>query len=237
MRFVCVVAAAVAGACMAAGQSEFTGTLVLPDKSALPEAAMVTLTLEMVQPPLTPQIVSSVRFRAGGLQSPIRFRAPYAPGLVKKGTTFSMTVKVEHRGRLLYTTSKPVAMNPAKASGNTITLSRPPLDGLVGGRLQLTQINGKEISADFRIPELELSQTGEIYGNTGINSFGGKFQLVGRTLKIEVIGMTKMAGSPGAMQLERDFLEALKRVTSVRSTSQGWEMLAGAEVVLRFGPG
>lgn len=75
------------------------------------------------------------------------------------------------------------------------------------------------------IGEMQLDETVELYvqfdsdgklsGHAGCNRFFGSYQLTGTDLKIEPIGMTRMACSDTVMSIEISFIEALQSAASI----------------------
>lgn len=75
-------------------------------------------------------------------------------------------------------------------------------------------------------PQLTLGEDGRVFGTTGINRIMGAYEAQDSTVKISGGGMTRMAGSPEAMEQERRFLKAL----------EGWHAFHTAEGRLELGP-
>jgi heat shock protein HslJ len=67
-----------------------------------------------------------------------------------------------------------------------------------------------------------------VRGNSGLNSFFGPYALDGAKLRIENLGMTRMAGSPELMAQEYAFGAALHAARSWRVKGDTLELLDGA---------
>lgn len=71
-------------------------------------------------------------------------------------------------------------------------------------------------------------------GFAGVNRFGGSYDAGAGTLTFAQLIMTKMAGPPEQMDLERRFSRALEQTTGWRLVEDHLELLAGDEVVARL---
>lgn len=67
--------------------------------------------------------------------------------------------------------------------------------------------------------------SGIVSGRVGVNRFNGPYRFDGRTLQIEHLAMTKMAGPPEMMELEERFTSALSGGTTV--SREGDRMVIG----------
>ena len=95
----------------------------------------------------------------------------------------------------------------------------------------LVEINGEKIEG--RAPTIEFTEKGMV-GSTGVNRFFGKYADEGESLFGEGIGMTRRAGPPEAMKLERDYVNALKAVTTHRIEEEQLILEHGEKVKLVF---
>jgi heat shock protein HslJ len=59
-------------------------------------------------------------------------------------------------------------------------------------------------------PEISLTEDGRLVGTTGINQIKGTYEAHDETVRITGSGMTRMAGTPEAMDQERRFLKVLE---------------------------
>lgn len=67
-----------------------------------------------------------------------------------------------------------------------------------------------------------------VRGHSGVNSFFGPYALDGAKLRIENLGMTRMAGSPELMAQEFAFVAALHAARGWRVEGDALELLDGA---------
>lgn len=86
-------------------------------------------------------------------------------------------------------------------------------------------------SAPNLVFDLEESR---IAGSGGLNRVLGTFALAEDELRFGPLATTLMAGTEGAMQRERAFLDALARVTSFRLEDRSLTLLAEGTVVVRL---
>ncbi|ADU47059.1 META domain-containing protein [Intrasporangium calvum] len=59
-------------------------------------------------------------------------------------------------------------------------------------------------------PQISLTEDGRVLGTTGVNRISGRYEAHNETVRITGAGMTRVAGSPEAMDQERRFLQALE---------------------------
>ena len=101
----------------------------------------------------------------------------------------------------------------------------------------LIELNGvaTTASAGMMPPTIHFDgQSLQVSGNSGINRFGGKYQLDGDKVEFGPMRSTMMAGPPEAMELEATFLKALSEMTSWRIHESRLEFLKGDGVIARF---
>lgn len=101
----------------------------------------------------------------------------------------------------------------------TATLLRPGLDGACLTASMSTESEdasawvvesiGGVPTFDPR-PEITLTEDGHVVGTTGVNRIRGTYEARDEAVRISGAGMTRMAGSPLAMEQERRFLAALE---------------------------
>lgn len=73
-------------------------------------------------------------------------------------------------------------------------------------------------------PMLSLGPDGQVAGTTGVNRIRGRYEAHGETIKISGAGMTRMSGSPVAMEQERRFLATLEGWHAFHRTEAGLEL-------------
>src|SRR5688500_531418 len=98
-----------------------------------------------------------------------------------------------------------------------VNSAEQPSIPLLGTDWTLIELNGKALSAgpDLRAPTLKLDPaTQRVSGHSGVNRYAGACELDGAKLKFGSTLGTRMAGPPEAMELEKNFLAALEKVTT-----------------------
>jgi heat shock protein HslJ len=98
----------------------------------------------------------------------------------------------------------------------------------------LEAIDGKpidEVTFNNHRPRLEFNSEGKVYGTTGCNDISGAYTTDGVKLSFGPMIATKMA-CPG--NGERDFLAALRPVTTFRIENLKLYLLAGGKEKLQF---
>ena len=87
------------------------------------------------------------------------------------------------------------------------------------------QIEGWSVPMEGRRPTIEfMVEGGRIGGYSGVNTYGGTAKYKGQSLTLSEIFMTKMAGPPERMDLERRVTGVLDRVDGWRRTSDYLEL-------------
>lgn len=121
--------------------------------------------------------------------------------------------------------------NPAGKSG--LTLAGPVWTLVVLGEQPVA------VSTGAPAPNLEFDGgTGRATGFAGVNRYMGEFMLDGARLTFGPAALTKMAGPPERMELERRYTAALAATTRWRIRDGHLELLSVDEYVLaKFAPG
>ena len=117
-----------------------------------------------------------------------------------------------------------------------VSSAEQPSVPLVGTDWTLIELNGKAVSANanLRAPTLKLDPaTKRVSGQSGVNRYAGAYELDGAKLKFGSTLATRMAGPPEAMELEKDFLTALEKVSTWRIKSE-LELSDGKAVLMKF---
>lgn len=99
-----------------------------------------------------------------------------------------------------------------KTPDRKVEAEEPPM----GGEWRLIAIDRRELSSGGT-PTVVFSKKGECWGSTGVNDFRTTFTLEGLKygrLKMGSAAVTRKAGPPEAMALERLFLERLEQAKS-----------------------
>lgn len=99
----------------------------------------------------------------------------------------------------------------------------------MGGEWRLVAIDHRELSSGGT-PVVVFGEEGECWGNTGVNDFRTTFRLGGRSqgsLEFGNAAVTRKAGPPEAMALERLFLERLENARSFEVEGNRLHLQAG----------
>jgi heat shock protein HslJ len=115
--------------------------------------------------------------------------------------------------------------NPAGDSGLTLT----------GPVWTLVALGERVVEPTDGAPALTLQfdgATSRAAGFAGVNRYSGEFMLDGARLTFGPAVLTKMAGPPERMELERRFTAALAATTRWRIRERHLELLAGDDYVL-----
>ena len=96
----------------------------------------------------------------------------------------------------------------------------------------LASLNGKEITAE-KLPTMKFAK-GKLSIFGGINRLTGSYALVGDSVTLGEIVSTRMAGAPGAMELENNFAKSLRSVDGFHVHGSELELLSQGTVVARF---
>lgn len=90
----------------------------------------------------------------------------------------------------------------------------------------LYHLNGKPVDVSTSPAGLRFhGPTQHVYGTSGVNTFSGEYRMESSGLHLKPLEATKRAGPPERMELEREFLAALGRVTT-------WRIQEGVLVLL-----
>jgi heat shock protein HslJ len=99
----------------------------------------------------------------------------------------------------------------------------------------LVSLNGKEITAE-KPPTMKFAK-GKLSIFGGINRLSGSYALVGDSVTLGEIVSTRMAGAPGAMELENNFAKALRSVDGFHVHGNELQLLSQGTVVATFRAG
>jgi heat shock protein HslJ len=102
---------------------------------------------------------------------------------------------------------------------------------MLAGQWVLTELNGKPVAGGFI--SLEFDPTaGRAAGSTGVNRWNGSYELSGQTLEFGPLVTTRRAGTPEAMQREREFTQALDNVTQFAGDDRRLVLSSGEELLV-----
>jgi copper homeostasis protein (lipoprotein) len=119
-----------------------------------------------------------------------------------------------------------------------VSSAEGPAVPVEGREWTLMALNGKAVSAgpNLRAPTMKLDgATKRVSGQSGVNRYSGAYELEGEKLKFGDTMGTRMAGSPEAMEMEKDFLAGMGKVSGWRVVKGELELRDGAKtVVMKF---
>lgn len=103
------------------------------------------------------------------------------------------------------------------------------------GKWLAEDINGGGV-VDIAQSTVEIGEDGSVTGNTAVNRYGGKANIVGQKIEFGSISTTRRAGPPALMDQESKFTMALESVVSFRIDDNGllYFLNANGKEVLRF---
>ncbi|KDM93133.1 YbaY family lipoprotein [Photobacterium galatheae] len=99
------------------GIGQVQGSLAYRERIALPDEALITVTLSDVSLMDAPaEVISSQSYLAGGKQVPFSFMLQYMEEEIKPGHTYAVSARIELNGQLMFITdtANHVITDPAK---------------------------------------------------------------------------------------------------------------------------
>ena len=223
-----------------------TGSAVLADPAALPQGALLIVTLEDTSRADAPAlIIGQAQVQLNGLQSSVTFSLLYPRSAVLPQAVYTIRARVVLGDRLLFTTTEntPVdALNPVPVQLRLQPVpaaEAPPIPdvSLTDTYWKLTEVAGRpvQVTEGMREPSLVLATEGSRFaGSGGVNRLMGGYTLDGGSLSFSNAASTMMAGPPEAMQQEQAIAAALGQVVGFRiSSDQLWLVDGAGRPVLR----
>ena len=96
------------------------------------------------------------------------------------------------------------------------------------------ELNGAPLAEDSAPTLVFDFEESRVAGSSGLNRLMGTFSLAEDELRFGPLATTLMAGSKDTMQREREFLDALARVTGYALDGRSLALAAGGDVVARL---
>jgi len=121
----------------------------------------------------------------------------------------------------------------------TACRSTPEAGAVPTGTWAFDTLEGADLSALARTPEVTIGADGLLAGFTGVNRFSGRAEpeaLTAGRLQAGPLAATRMAGPPAAMKAESKVLELLAAAPEWRRAGEGLELLLQGKVVARLHP-
>ena len=111
----------------------------------------------------------------------------------------------------------------------------PSSRALTGTEWRLVDVSGQAAlpGSGSRVAFLSFeAEASSVRGHSGVNSFFGPYALDGQSLRIERLGVTRMAGPPELMAQESAFTGAIQAARSYRIVGDELHLLDGAGAAL-----
>jgi len=128
-----------------------------------------------------------------------------------------------------------IGIHPVRAADTTN--AAPEIVTLEGVEWTLTELQGKPVivPANGLAPSLSLNaDKKQVKGFAGINHFFGGYKLEGAKLSFGMLGTTRMAGPPEAMEAESALLKMLGEVNGWKITDRTLQLLHDDKVIAQF---
>ncbi len=106
-----------------------------------------------------------------------------------------------------------------------------PAELLQGGPWEVVEIEGEAVADPARVT-VDFTSAGQLAGSAACNRYFGRYALSDEGLRLSPLGATKRACEPGAMDVERRFMEAAGRVTGFVIAADGRLALRAGDAVL-----
>ena len=218
-----------------------TGTVTYRERLALPEDAVLHVTLADNTVPDTMLPIEQRMIPLEGRQPPFPFELIVPADRVNDISLYTVRAEIRSGVDLLFESGipRPVLTHGAPPHIDLVLRhagdeQAPPLTGT---RWNLFELNGQEVDASDALNEPHLVlhfDNHRFSGSTGINQMGGGYALNGAQVSFTPGPMTRMGGPPEAMRLEREVLAALNRVDGWALHTNTLTLRAGSEQVMRL---
>ena len=123
------------------------------------------------------------------------------------------------------------AARGAKAEPDIDPATRP----FAGTEWRLVEVGGQAAipGSGTRFAFLSFdAEASSVRGHSGVNSFFGPYALDGKSLRVENLALTRMAGSPELMQQESAFTSAIQAARSYRIAAEELQLFDGTGATL-----
>ncbi len=101
-----------------------------------------------------------------------------------------------------------------KNMGEEAENSIPTVESMSATAWRPSHIGEMRVDGDTGL-YVQFETDGQLSGYAGCNRFFGSYQLAGNTIRIDPLGVTRMACSPPIMSFEISFIEALQSATTI----------------------
>lgn len=217
--------------------AEIKGTITYRERVALQPGATVEVSLDRFRDDEHVS-VSSLTLSLEGRQVPVSFSLPYNAQAAREGDSYALRARILHGDTVLFESPSHVMITPGQTTPVELTLVKaapaeaPPIYGI---EWKLMGINGRAIATDGKPPHIILNENGHDFGgNTGVNIFGGVYSRDGNRIMLDPQVSTMMAGTEEQMQLEREFMDTLQKVTRFAIEEGELVLYRGEREIMRF---
>ena len=214
------------------------GTATYHERMALPADAVFEATLEDAsKADAEAAVIGSARIERLG-NPPIAFRIPYDPARIEASHRYVVRARILVEGRMLFTSDQAYrVLTGGRGAEVAMTLRMVGSASLENTYWRLVRLGEKPVAGPEGQREAHLilhPAEGRVSGSGGCNLLTGSYELDGEKLTFGNIAGTLMA-CPAGMDVEREFLAALKEVRKTRVLGQQLQLFnAAGEPVARF---
>ena len=219
-------------------QGKITGTATLRERIALPADAVFEATLEDIsKADAKAEVIGRARVERPG-NPPIPFEIIYDPARIDASRRYVVRARILVEGRMLFTSDQAYrVLTGGKGAEVAMTLRMVGSATLENTYWKLVSLGERPVAAPERQGEAHLilhPADGRVSGSGGCNRFTGSYELDGEKLTFGSIAGTLMA-CPAGMDIEREFLAALKEARKARVLVQQLQLFdAVGEPLTRF---
>ncbi|MEJ2503622.1 MAG: YbaY family lipoprotein [Gemmatimonadota bacterium] len=222
------------------------GTAGYRERIMPPPGSELVVSLQDVSRADAPAVVLAEQRIAVEGGPPWGFSLEYDPAQVEDRGRYTVRVRLEREGRLLFTSTEhvppfdrspddPIRIQLTRVGGDR---AEPPVPdaSLVDTYWKLTELNGEPASlgAGDREVHMVLTSEMEARGFAGCNRFTGSWERDGNDVRFGPLAATQRACAEG-MDLERRFLDALEATRRSAIAGDTLSLFSGDErLVLRF---
>lgn len=155
------------------------------------------------------------------------------PDFLKAISIPGLKLSVTKDGVLTFTQNKNIVLEFIKGETPVANNRRVNAEA-ISGKWNLTLLKGEDITKLFgeKIPTMEISADGKVFGNSGCNTYRGGYELKDNTFTVSHPASTMMACMN--MEGEGKFLKALVQPLQVAINGDTLTFLQGGDVLLEF---
>jgi putative lipoprotein len=223
------------------------GSILYRERMMLRPGSQLQVDLEDVSLADAPAVILASKTWPAEGAPPYSFVLAYDPADVVAGRRYGIRGRITNGDRLLFisdTHIDPFAGSPVEVMVRMVPASKtPPGPGLEGTTWVLATLDGEPAGtgADGRAPDISFeAEAGRAAGFSGCNRFSGGYSREGSSehgaaLSFGNMMSTMMACAEG-MELEREFLQMLGKVTAFVIREGSLVLLAGPQELATFAP-